>query len=294
MSASPQRAVITHGHHYRTPGGWTTCPLLLNPIRGKTARSRVCDTVEWKAFRKHCQKEADSGMFLQLVADSARMATIHSTAQVGQPVPEIPHLQLRAARRRAERVALRTALPEHRTAFRRVDAVCRRHARRRRNPSWQGVCCSLNRSPNGQRAWRLLTSLLLGPSAQRQVLSVAVHMGISAGALAELLADQFANRPPVMQAPPPSEAVQSVPSSCHHADWVSGQIQALCCEPIHVHELRTVLERTRRCSAPGADGITFQMLRNLADAENERLLQLLPNSIILRLDYACLQSNKNT
>ncbi|KAL1433842.1 hypothetical protein MTO96_012181 [Rhipicephalus appendiculatus] len=206
-------SLATEGCHYTwtpLPDTWGSdhLPLLLNPIRGKIARSRVCHTVDWKAFRKHCQKEADSGSFLQLVADSARTATIHSTAKVGQPVPDIQHLQLRAARRRAERVALRTALPEHWTAFRRVDAVCRRHARRRRNQSWQGVCCSLNRSPNGQRAWRLLTSLLPGPSAQRQALSVAVHMGIRAGGLAELLADQFANRPPVMQAPPPSAAVQ--------------------------------------------------------------------------------------
>ncbi|KAL1464005.1 hypothetical protein MTO96_027039 [Rhipicephalus appendiculatus] len=192
---------MTHGNHSRTPGGTDHLPLLLNPIRGKTARSRVCHTIDWKAFRKHCQKEADSGTFLQLVADSARMTTIHSTAQVGQTVPDIQHLQLRAARRRAERVALRTALPEHWTAFRRVDGVCRRHAQRRRNQSWQGMCCSLNRFPNGQRAWRLLTSLLPGPSAQRQVLSVAVHMGISAGALAELQEDQFANRPPCHAGP---------------------------------------------------------------------------------------------
>ncbi|KAL1470170.1 hypothetical protein MTO96_024565, partial [Rhipicephalus appendiculatus] len=135
------------------------------------------------------------------------------------------------------------------------------------------ACAALSTAlPMNQRAWRLLTSLLLGPSAQRQVLSVAVHMGISAGALAELLTDQFANRPPVMQAPPLPAAVQSVPSSCRHADWVSGQIQALCNEPVHMHELRAALERTRRRSAPGADGITFQMMRNLADAEQERLL----------------------
>ncbi|KAL1434569.1 hypothetical protein MTO96_011657 [Rhipicephalus appendiculatus] len=85
------------------------------------------------------------------------MATIRSTAQVGQPVPDIQHLELRAARLECTRLGVvqnaqrcaRTTLPEQWTAFRRVDAVCRRHARRRRNQSWQGVCCCINRSPNG-------------------------------------------------------------------------------------------------------------------------------------------------
>lgn len=219
-------SLATEGCNYTwapLPDSWGSdhFPLLLNPFRGKTARSRECLTVDWRAFRKHCQKDADSGTFLQLVADSAKAATIRSTAQVGQPVPDIQHLKLRAARRRAERIALRTSRPEHWTAFRRVDAVCRRHARRRRNQSWQGVCCSINRSPNGPQAWRLLTSLLLAPRAHRQVLSVAVHMGISAGNLAELLADQFAARPPALQAhlqrQPP---YQSHPPAIMRTGWL--------------------------------------------------------------------------
>ncbi|KAH7935554.1 hypothetical protein HPB52_009828 [Rhipicephalus sanguineus] len=49
----------------------------------------------------------------------------------------------------------------------------------------------VDHSPNGQRGWRLLTPLLLGLYRQRQSVSVAVHMGISAEALAELLAGSF-------------------------------------------------------------------------------------------------------
>ncbi|KAH7948734.1 hypothetical protein HPB49_001429 [Dermacentor silvarum] len=58
-----------------------TSPLTSRTVLGKTARSRECLTVDWRAFRKHCQKDADSGTFLQLVADSAKAATIRSTAQ---------------------------------------------------------------------------------------------------------------------------------------------------------------------------------------------------------------------
>ncbi|KAL1470701.1 hypothetical protein MTO96_040295, partial [Rhipicephalus appendiculatus] len=80
-------SLATEGCHYTwtpLPDTWGSdhLPILLNPISGQTARSRVCHIVDWKAFRKHCQKEADSTSFLQLVADSGRMATIRSTAQV--------------------------------------------------------------------------------------------------------------------------------------------------------------------------------------------------------------------
>ncbi|XP_037567474.1 uncharacterized protein LOC119448047 [Dermacentor silvarum] len=126
-------------------------------------------------------------------------------------------------------------------------------------------------------------------------------MGISAGNLADLLAGQFAARPPALQAPPPEAATLSIPSSCHHADWVAAQIQALCSEPIHMYDLKAALHQTRRCSAPGADRITFQMLRNLADAEKERLLEcvntiwdtgVLPESWLVAVVTPILKSRK--
>ncbi|KAH7959127.1 hypothetical protein HPB49_008468 [Dermacentor silvarum] len=53
------------------------------------------------------------------------------------------------------------------------------------------------------------------------------------------------------------------------------QVAALCNKPFQLHELTKALDRSRRRSAPGVDGITFQMLRNLADAERARLLDCL-------------------
>ncbi|KAH7946461.1 hypothetical protein HPB49_025463 [Dermacentor silvarum] len=49
-------------------------------------------------------------------------------------------------------------------------------------------------------------------------------MGISAGNLAELLADQFAARPLALQAPPTEAAARSIPSSYHHADSGTGAL----------------------------------------------------------------------
>nr|XP_050030522.1 uncharacterized protein LOC126526708 [Dermacentor andersoni] len=98
--------------------------------------------------------------------------------------------------------------------------------------------------------------------------------GISASTLAELLADRFTARPLVQRVlPPPATGPRYLPPTCHHPEWVLEQINAFCCERIRVHELKAALGQSKRQSAPGADGITFQMLRNLQDAEQDCLLE---------------------
>ncbi|KAH7944835.1 hypothetical protein HPB49_001080 [Dermacentor silvarum] len=52
-------------------------------------------------------------------------------------------------------------------------------------------------------------------------------MGISAGNLAELLADQFAARPLALQAPPTEAAARSILSSYHHADSADAEKERL-------------------------------------------------------------------
>ncbi|KAL1476318.1 hypothetical protein MTO96_036599 [Rhipicephalus appendiculatus] len=81
--------------------------------------------------------------------------------------------------------------PEHRTLFNRVDAVCRRHANRRRRQSWQGICPSLSQARDGWKAWRLLRPLVIETAVRQPVLAVAIRLGITEQELAERLADRF-------------------------------------------------------------------------------------------------------
>ncbi|KAL1425428.1 hypothetical protein MTO96_003511 [Rhipicephalus appendiculatus] len=197
----------------------------------------------------------------------------HRQGPAGAACPGYPDLALRAARRRAERQALSKAQPELWRVFRRVDGVCRLHASRRRKKGWVSVCLSIDRSRDGTRVWRLLKCLLMVPRDFKQVLSLAVHLSIQVADLAEQLADQFAARD-IAQLPaaPPPAALQC-PASCHHPGWIAAQVQELCSEPMGMHELEAALEGSKRRSAPGADGITFQMLCNLDGADRQRLLE---------------------
>ncbi|XP_037521857.1 uncharacterized protein LOC119399114 [Rhipicephalus sanguineus] len=262
-------------HWAALPDTWGSdhFPLLLTPFQGSNPRCRQYQTTDWKAFRSLMDQANEGTDFLQQVAENAKAAAIHSTVPDGKPAPDLRLLRLRAARRRLERKARRALLPELWTAFRRLDAVCRRHARRRRRQSWRSVCSTISRNPDGARAWRLLRALLASPRGLRQALSVAVLLCVSITVLVERLANRFADRPPV----PPAlylPATTTRPSpTWHHPAWMAEQIRRLCSEPIQFHELEAALEHTRRRGAPGADGITGQMLRNLARQQRERLLE---------------------
>lgn len=48
-------------------------------------------------------------------------------------------INLRAVRRRAQIVTERSQAAEHWREYNRIDAVCRRHARRRRSQSWDSL-----------------------------------------------------------------------------------------------------------------------------------------------------------
>ncbi|KAH7985857.1 hypothetical protein HPB52_024959 [Rhipicephalus sanguineus] len=168
-------------YHWATqPDCWGSdhLPIVITPAGGKIPRTRQCRTVDWRAFRQQLKEAPKTQDFLDLVAAAAQAATIQSWVPENHPVPDLRHLNLRAARRRAERKYLKAQRPDHRTLFNRVDAVCRRHANRRRRQSWQGICHSLSQARGGAKAWRLLRSLVIGPMARQPVLAVAIRLGI--------------------------------------------------------------------------------------------------------------------
>ncbi|XP_070386337.1 uncharacterized protein [Dermacentor albipictus] len=206
--------------------------------------------MDWSLFRKHCSEAADRYDFLDAISECAQAATVHCCAPPDTPASDLSLLSLRASWRRTERRAIRTGKAERWTEYRRVDACCRRQARRTSNQIWR--------------------------TSRQSFLAVAISLGISEEALAELLADRFA--PPV----PQSAAILTVghhpaqvPTCLQslHPAWTSSQVTALFQEALALHELQVALRRGKRRSAPGVDGVTPQMLRNLAASEQQRLLE---------------------
>ncbi|KAL1476084.1 hypothetical protein MTO96_036782 [Rhipicephalus appendiculatus] len=85
-------------------------PIVITPVGGGIPRTRRCGTVDWRAFRQQLQDVREDQDFLGLVAAAAQAATVQSRVPENHPVPDLRHLNLRAARRRAERSSLYSEL----------------------------------------------------------------------------------------------------------------------------------------------------------------------------------------
>ncbi|XP_077514883.1 uncharacterized protein LOC144125401 [Amblyomma americanum] len=199
--------------------------------------------IHWDKFRDLLRSFSLQDDILTHVARCAEAATICCEVPSGQPIPDLLLLQLRAQRRQAERRALRTDRPEHWTLHNRLDAK------------------------GSARAWRLFRSLL-EPSIQRApYLAIAVAGGLTYQQLADKLAEALLPRePPPAGLHPRRHCVQ--PACSHAVD-----ITAVCSRALTKGELSSALLHSKRRSAPGPDGVTYQMLRNLDDAMQTSLLQ---------------------
>ncbi|KAK8761644.1 hypothetical protein V5799_027089 [Amblyomma americanum] len=104
-------------------------PTTLIPSYRDRAATRCYSVVRWAKFRELSSAPVPVGKdYFAHVAQSARTATARCTVPIGAPVPDVKLLNLRAARRAAQRRAIRTRKPEHWTLCNRLDAACRRHA----------------------------------------------------------------------------------------------------------------------------------------------------------------------
>ncbi|XP_065311909.2 uncharacterized protein [Dermacentor albipictus] len=262
-----QRAPDTAGSdHY---------PISLSPVRPSRGATRVYTVVRWPKFREFCAETPRGDDFFAHIAECANRASSRVAVPAGSPCPDIKLLNVRAARRRAQRRAIRSGAMSDWTLYNRLDAVCRRHARQLRRRSWARLCSSLAEPSNERRGWRVLRALLNPKTPRFPVQAIAIARGISELELAEILADAFAASAPATTAP------TVVLRALYAAVFVRGEahsnhaqaITSLCESDFTHHELQRALSRGRRCrSAPGADGITRQMLRNLDEPQRRLLL----------------------
>ncbi|KAH9384823.1 hypothetical protein HPB48_026845 [Haemaphysalis longicornis] len=110
----------------------------------------------------------------------------------GQPVPDIKQLNLRAARRKAQRRAMRTDSAEDWTTYNRIDAVLRRHAKQLGRKSWEGICSTLQGAAGQRRVWHLLRALAHPPVNTNPLSALSIEMQKTTEELAEEFASYYA------------------------------------------------------------------------------------------------------
>lgn len=198
----------------RCAGTWGSdhYPLYLEPLDRRRAATRSYSVTDWTRFRELSAASLPSGVaFFTHVSRCVEAASRKYVAPVGTPVPDIKLLNLRAVLQRVQRRATKSDCPELWTVYNcynRLDAVCRRHARRRRDQSWGSLCGTLEDTRRTARAWRIFGVILSRSGTRFPALATAVARGLSYQQLAELLADTMCTGA--------AEASTGIPQLPHH------------------------------------------------------------------------------
>lgn len=211
--------------------------------------------VPWKCGSCHCVYPSNTSL---------------CAVPASTPAPDIKQLNLQAARRRAQHKAIHTDKVDYWNAYNWLDAVCCHHSKQRQSESWTSLCSTLDDPRNQSYCWRILGAMLHPQILRSPALSITVVQHISATKLTDLLADTSCWPRLYLW------SHQGTGVKPHYASFLHGimdETHALCNATFTLGELLAVLPIRKRCFAPGSNGITCQMHRNLNSLRLPHLLE---------------------
>lgn len=114
------------------PSSWGSdhLPIRLTPQKSIPIKKNIHKVINWDLYRSCLSKLMSVPPIPEIegaISTTLNAATKTITLPVTKPIPDLTYLNLRAAARRAQRVARRTDEAEDWTISRRIEAVLRRH-----------------------------------------------------------------------------------------------------------------------------------------------------------------------
>ncbi|KAH7951447.1 hypothetical protein HPB52_009080 [Rhipicephalus sanguineus] len=228
-----------------------------NDRRRVATRSYI--VTDWTRFRELSAASPPSGAaFFTHVSRCVGAASRKCVVPVGTPVPDIKLLNLRAVRQRHQRRATKSERPELWTLYNHLDAKCRRHAKRRRDQSWDSLCGTLEDPRRSAKAWRIFGAILRPVGTRFPALAIAVARGLSYQQLAELLADTLCtvvagDATGIPELPQHHRRELMTPHRFLITEGIQREVSSLCNAYFTLGELRLALASRKRRSAPRPD-----------------------------------------
>ncbi|KAG0426750.1 hypothetical protein HPB47_026147 [Ixodes persulcatus] len=268
------------------PDSWGSDHIPINIVSPNASKPkyRRCRVTNWDMYRRHLDSALAAGPLkdpIIAIANALSLSTRTIKVPLWRPAPDLVYLNLRAARRRAQRKARRTKDPKDWNTHHKIDAKFRRHTLRLQRKQWGQLCASFG-SPGGlSKAWKIAKALSSAKHIQHPISGLAVALQKPLQETVELLADEFSKAIPL---PPGYQEPETRPSDA--------------CAPMQLDndftrgELEYALRRCTKRSAPGPDGVTYQALRNLDKSHHPALLEALNKRLVLRRLTWQLGTNK--
>ncbi|KAG0442306.1 hypothetical protein HPB47_015737 [Ixodes persulcatus] len=168
-------------------------------IADTTKKYKKYDVTHWDLFRQHLSKALEHGPMNDLgraITNALSLSTRTVSLPIQRPAPDLEYLNLRAARRRAQRKAHRTNTAADWQHHRKIDAKFRRHTTRLQREQWNQLCASFG-SPRGlTKAWKIARTLSAEKLSTHPTAGLANSLQLTLEATAELLADEFSRNIP--------------------------------------------------------------------------------------------------
>lgn len=154
-------------------------PLTSGPVPGPP--NRMCKVVHWDRYRTKLRQYEAMGWPLdsQTIGAALKDSTTMVSVPFDRPNPDFRWLQLRAKRRQAQRVALRTGRHEDTLRYRRQDALFKRHGKRLAREQWKQKCESFDGPRGATQAWRMARTLCNRPGPRDPISGMALALNIS-------------------------------------------------------------------------------------------------------------------
>ncbi|KAH7985488.1 hypothetical protein HPB51_026820 [Rhipicephalus microplus] len=203
---------------------------------------------------------------------AVQAATQSSWVEENRPHPNLHLLRLWAARRRAELALNRDpAAAELRDNLNRLTAAARRCEKRLARERWMDWCASLGPSSSTASIWRTFRSMELGARTPDPAASACLSSGCTPSQFAPEIVKAFFPAynlaPPQFDCPcnlPPEVGVTPSPSD------IEG-MQA----PYTMAELQAAIDQAKVRKAPGPDGISYEVFKNMDGPALQWLLDTL-------------------
>lgn len=174
-------------------------PIRLIPRHAVSRRRRTRHITVWSTFREIIKDAPPATDLLETITSALHGATRKVTTPLRAPAPDMKYLNLRAARRRAQRCARRSGLRVDWTTYNRISAVFRRHCNRLQRDQWNRFCASPDAATSSVKIWRIVEAMMNMPVPRCPFASFAIATKCRIPDLVEKFADHFSTPIP---APP--------------------------------------------------------------------------------------------
>lgn len=230
-------------------------------VRATGRKKRMTAAVDWDRFRSGFDAYDENVPFLQKLSRAAREATREIEVDEHLPTPDKHLLNLWDTRSQLHRVYLdRGKRHVDLVKVRNKTAQARRYAKMLSRERWHNHCASFNERTGGRKLWQTYKAMSGNRKTGNTVKNVRLATGDSASDFEKKAAETLFPQPSVP--PDPRIYQRTAPTSDKDVE-----------SPFTMQELVMALESVNAKSAPGKDGITWQMLRNLNEHGKMQLLE---------------------